>query len=100
MSTYEFVAELWRWQGKGDQWIFVTLPEAVADEIEDRQHGPRRGFGAVRMRVTIGGTTWDTSAFPSKEHASLILPVKAAVRKAEALDVGARPEVRVELIAV
>lgn len=98
MDVYEFSATLWVWGSKTEQWTFVTVPEDIADEVEDRQVGPRRGFGAVKVRVTIGGTTWDTSMFPSKEQASFILPIKAAVRKAEAIDAGATPRIRLELI--
>ncbi len=96
---YRFEAALWQWQGKGDSWAFVTLPEDVTDEIDDRQVGPRRGFGAVKVQVTVGATTWTTSLFPSKEHAAYILPVKAAVRRAESLSVGAAALFEVELIA-
>ena len=85
MSDYEFAAELWAWKARAQTWAFVTLPEDIADEVEERHSGLRRGFGAVKVRVTVGSTTWDTSMFPSQDQGSYILPVKAAVRKAEGL---------------
>ena len=48
--------------------------------------GPvRRGWGALKVRATIGGSPWTTSIFPSASHKSCLLPVKAQVRKAEGL---------------
>ena len=85
----EFTAELWRWSGEKASWYFVTLPEEVADEIDDEHGGPDLpGFGSVRVTVTLGGSRWQTSIFPSKEHASFVLPVKKTVRQAEGIDDG------------
>jgi hypothetical protein len=36
------------------------------------------------VEVTVGGCTWQTSVFPSKEG-NFVLPVKKAVRRAEDL---------------
>lgn len=100
METFEFDAEPWRWTGNGAQWVFVTVPDAIADDVDAVQQGPGRGFGAVRVRVTIGGSSWATSMFPSKEHRSYILPLKAPVRSVENVEVGVSIGVRIELIAV
>jgi hypothetical protein len=42
----------------------------------------------VRVHAQIGATTWATSVFPDKARGAFVLPVKAAVRKAEGLEVG------------
>ena len=86
-ATYEFTATLWRWGAatKGS-WYFVSLPEHVADEIEERFGRSAAGFGSVRVEVTVGETTWHTSIFPSNEERTYVLPVKKAVRAAESLD--------------
>lgn len=91
-----FTAPLWRHNTEKASWYFVTLPEDVADAIDDELGGPDLpGFGSIRVEVTLGGSKWKTSIFPSKEHASFILPVKQAVRRAEGIDDG--DEVDVEL---
>ena len=91
-----FTAPLWRHNTEKASWYFVTLPEDVADAIDDEFGGPDLpGFGSIRVEVTLGGSKWKTSVFPSKEHASFVLPVKAAVRRAEGIDDG--DEVTVEL---
>ena len=93
-----FDAELWPWDARRtDTWIFVSLPASPSEEIRDLTAGLRRGFGSVRVRVTIGSSTWLTSIFPDSQ-AGYVLPVKRPVRVAEALDVGDVATVTVELI--
>lgn len=96
----EFDAELWIWDARrADSWTFVTLPAAVSEEIRELADGPRRGFGSLRAQVTVGGSTWRTSIFPDSSR-GYVLPIKRAVRKAEALEAGDVATVRVELIDV
>lgn len=83
---WSFAAELWLWKADA-AWHFITLPHEVADEIEDAVI-ERRGFGSVRVVVRIGSSEWKTSIFPSKADESFLLPIKKAVRVAEALEVG------------
>lgn len=88
-------APLWRWMGgeSGGDWYFVSIDgdagEALsAHALMDRlERGRRRGFGSVKVRVTIGDTSWLTSAFPLKASGWSI-PIKAAVRRAEDLAEG------------
>lgn len=93
MTSFRFTATLWRYRGDGG-WHFVTVPHDVADEIEEIA-GPRRGFGSVRVDVTLGATSWSTSLFPDTAAASYLLPVKRSVRDAEG--VGDGDEVRIEV---
>ena len=94
-----FDAELWLWDARRtDSWTFVSLPAAASEEIRDLTDGSRRGFGSVRVRVTVGSTSWATSIFPSARDDTYVLPIKRAVRKAEGLDVGDVATVTVELI--
>jgi hypothetical protein len=85
--TCEFEAELWVWESspQGTAWVFLTVPEDETEEIRLRA-GPPRGFGSVRVEVTIGSTTWRTSVFPDKR--GFALPLKKPVRRAESLEVG------------
>ena len=87
MVAYEFDAELYLWESGAASWVFLDLPHEIADEI-DEGPGEPRGFGSVRVEVTVGSTTWRTSVFPSKKQATYVLPVKRAVRRAEELEVG------------
>ncbi|WP_211754640.1 DUF1905 domain-containing protein [Nocardioides gansuensis] len=87
MAEHEFEAQLWRWDEALDGWFFVTVPAEASDGIRVAS-GPPRGFGSVRVEVTVGSTTWRTSVFPDKKSGCFVLPVKQAVRRAEGLDAG------------
>jgi hypothetical protein len=96
---FVFDAELWLWEARrDDSWTFVSLPVDASEEIRDVTGPPARGFGSVRVRVTVGGSTWATSIFPDSARGSYVLPVKRAVRKAEAIEAGDTATVTVELI--
>lgn len=96
-QRFEFASKLWRHQGDA-AWYFITLPLDVADDIEELTAPARRGFGSVRVEVTIGATVWRTSLFPDNKAESYVLPVKQAVRSAEAIDDGDEVRVRIALV--
>lgn len=94
---YSFATELWRWDGPA-AWHFVSLPDDVADEIEERWGHLAAGFKSVRVQVTVGRTTWRTSLFPDSKRGTYLLPVKIAVRKAEDLVDGSTVAVDIEVL--
>jgi hypothetical protein len=95
----DFDAELWLWDARrSETWTFVSLPVEAAEDIRELVAGPRRGFGSVRVRVTVGGSTWTTSIFPDSSQGSYVLPIKRAIRTAERLDVGDTAAVSLEVI--
>ncbi|HVQ91900.1 MAG TPA: DUF1905 domain-containing protein [Mycobacteriales bacterium] len=98
--TFTFDAELWLWDArKGDSWTFVSLPAEPSEEIRELAGPtPQRGFGSVRVRVTVGGTSWATSIFPDASSGSYVLPIKKAVRRSEKLDTGDVANVTIELV--
>ena len=95
--SFTFTAELWEHDGPG-AWHFLSVPEAVADEIEEACRTSASAFGSVRVAVTVGSTTWATSLFPDRKRATYLLPVKRTVREAEGLAPGS--VVAVELAVV
>jgi hypothetical protein len=99
--TFTFTAELWVWDArKAESWTFVSLPDEVSAEVREVTGAtPRRGFGSVRVRVTLGDSTWATSIFPDAARGSYVLPIKKAVRRTEALEEGDLATVTVELVA-
>jgi hypothetical protein len=82
--TFRFRGRLWLYDGRA-AWHFITLPHDVTDEIDELAVHSRRGFGSVRVVVTIGSTTWNTSIFPDTKAGSFVLPVKQQVRRGEQL---------------
>ena len=95
--SYQFRSELWMHSGN-TSWHFVTLPEDQADEIEEITHSTARGFGSVRVAVTIGLSTWKTSLFPDSKAGSYVLPIKKPIRLAEGLAAGEMVDVSIELV--
>ncbi|MEU4156840.1 DUF1905 domain-containing protein [Actinoplanes sp. NPDC026670] len=95
----EFESELWVWDARRDEtWTFVSLPVDASEEIRARAGGLRRGFGSLRVRATVGGSSWTTSVFPDSGRNAYVLPVKRAIRAAEALTEGDVTAVTVELL--
>ncbi len=96
----DFEGELWIWDArKTETWTFVSLPVDASDVIRDLTEGVRRGFGSVRVRVSLGTSRWETSIFPGGDGA-FVLPIKRAVRKAESLDVGFKATISVEVLGL
>jgi hypothetical protein len=95
----DFAAALWIWDARRlDSWTFVSLPVEAAEDIRELTAGQARGFGSVRVRVTVGGSVWTTSIFPDGKQGTYVLPVKRAVRRAEGLDPGDIAAVTLELL--
>jgi hypothetical protein len=94
---------LWQWRGTGKDggpspvaWFFVTIDGETADAI--RAASTRTAaWGSIYVSATVGATSWQTSLFPSKQAGGYLLPVKAAVRKAERLVEGDVVNARISL---
>jgi len=84
---FEVKAKVWLYPGEA-AWHFVTLPKKVAKTMNDRFEYLKKGFGSLRVEVTVGETSWRTSVFPDKTSGSFVLPLKAQVRKKEGIEVG------------
>lgn len=93
---HRFEGELWLWDGDA-AWHFVTLPGELSDDLRARAGAPR-GFGSIRVRVTVGGTTWSTSVFPDSRRGAYLLPVKKEVRRREGLELGDPVPVQLEVV--
>jgi hypothetical protein len=98
-----FKGVLWRWTGASGTgaWHFVTIKGAAGAALSEtalmrRLEGMGRGFGALKVTARSGDTRWQTSVFPSREE-GWMLPIKAAVRKAEELFEGQEVELALEL---
>lgn len=98
-DEYTLTATLWRWagganaNGKGGDWFFASIDGAVGEALsatalmQRLESGRRSGWGSVKVVARVGETQWRTSAFPSKAQGWMV-PIKAAVRKAEGLAEG------------
>ena len=92
----EFSGEMWFWKGPSP-WHFVTVPEEDCLELEATSALVSYGWGMIPVAARIGATGWTTSLWP--KDGRYVVPVKAWVRKAEALEVGDTVTVRLTVEA-
>ena len=100
-ETHTVTATLWLWTSANApaSWHFLTIEGEAAEAINalalirQLEFGRKRGWGSMKVSATIGGTTWQTSIFPDRSSGAWLLPVKAAVRKAEGLATGSSVKV-------
>jgi hypothetical protein len=76
----------------------VSLPDDLADVIQELRPRTGPGFGSVRVEAVVGPCTWRTSLFPDKERATYLLPLRSAVRRAAGLEDGSRLHVELTLL--
>jgi Domain of unknown function (DUF1905) len=81
----KFSGEIWFWRGPSP-FHFVTVPDAESAEIEAVASIVSYGWGVIPVAARIGRTGWTTSLFP--KDGRYLVPVKAAVRTAEDLELG------------
>jgi|SRR3989344_7942360 len=86
-NKYTMKTKIWLYPGMAG-WHFVYIDKKISKKIRaEQKKQPRRGWGSVPVRATVGKTKWDTSIFPDEEGPYL-LPVKAQVRKKEGIGDG------------
>lgn len=84
--VYRVKSKIWLYQGESP-WHFITIPKADAEDIKKEEPWPRKGFGSIRVKASIGKTTWETSIFPTKKG-TYDLPIKKEIRDKEKLQAG------------
>ncbi|MBS3927551.1 MAG: DUF1905 domain-containing protein [Sphingomonadales bacterium] len=102
-ETITHTGPLWRWTTPSAPaaWFFITIDGAAGEALSGtalmrRLEKSIGGFGSLKVAAQIGDSVFKTSLFPSKELGWL-LPVKAAVRKAEGVSEGDVVEVVLEV---
>ena len=77
---------------------FVYVNEKLSQQIKDFARNKKKvGFQFVRVKATIGKTSWQTALFPTKDGPYLIA-IKADVRRKEDIDEG--DSVKIEFVLV
>ena len=93
VMRFAFRGEIWTWRGPAP-WFFVTVPDEISAELAAASAIVSYGWGMIPVSVVLGRSRWATSLWPKDE--AYVLPLKAAVRRAERIDEG--DQVDVELI--
>jgi hypothetical protein len=90
--------QLKMWSNDEGRMHFMSVPAELSGEIKAHAMMVRRGFGSVRVEVTLDEIVWRTSVFPVKSSGGYFLPVKMeVVRKAE-IAAGDEVTVRLDLL--
>ncbi|HYX45636.1 MAG TPA: DUF1905 domain-containing protein, partial [Sphingomicrobium sp.] len=77
---------------------FMSVPAEISGEIKAHALMVRRGFGSVKVEVTLDDVTWTTSVFPSKSSGGYFLPVKIDVVRKTGIAPGDEVTVELELL--
>ena len=77
---------------------FMSVPKGLDDEIRAHAMIVRRGFGSVKVVVTVEDFTWQTSIFPSKDTGGYFLPIKIEVLRKTGIAPGDEVTVELELL--
>lgn len=94
MVEIEFSGEIWYWRGPSP-FHFLTVPDEESAALEATSALVSYGWGMIPVRAHIGETSWETSLFPKDEL--YVVPLKVAVRKAEALELGDTVSIRLSV---
>ena len=92
--TVEFSGEVWHWRGPAP-FYFLPVPDDDCAPLRAVARAVTYGWGMVPVRARIGTTEWRTSLWP--KNGRYLLPLKDAVRNAEAIDVGDTVDVRLDV---
>jgi len=92
--TLEFSGEIIYWRGPSP-YYFVAVPPEQSSDIKAISGLVTYGWGCIPAAARIGATEYKTSLFP--RNGGYVVPVKDAVRKAEALGQGDVVAVRLEI---
>lgn len=87
----EFSGEIWYWRGPAPH-HFVTVPSEHVPELAETAASVSYGWGCVPATARVGDTTFTTALFP--KDGGYIVPLKAAVRRTEHLELGDTVTVR------
>lgn len=94
LPTFEFTAEVIEWRGPAPHY-WVALSEDDSDELVERPE-LSYGWGCVPANVTIGQTEYYTALMP--KDGRYLVGLKAAVRRAEDIELGDEIHVVVDII--
>lgn len=92
--VFEFTDRIWYWRGPAP-WYFVTVPPDHAEAIKAVSRFVTYGWGMIPAVVTAGDTQWKTALWP--KEGLYIVPIKAAVLKAENLSEGSEVTLRLAI---
>ena len=92
--NFVFEGEMWEWRGPAP-FFFISLPESIAQEINEQAATLTYGWGMIPVTASIGKTKFETSMF--RKDGTYVLPIKNMVRIPEKMSLGNRYLINIEL---
>jgi len=84
---YEFIGEFRKYKEEdASGWNFLFMPQDLAKEIRVMHKHQEEGWGRMKVTAKIGGSEWKTSIWFDTKNDTYLLPIKAAIRKKENID--------------
>lgn len=83
---YEFIAITWKYGGP-NSWVFISLPNKIAEEIRTNFKHEEKGWGRLPAKVQIGNSTWVSAIWFDTKMNTYLLPLKANIRKKENIEI-------------
>lgn len=109
-NIYILQTEIWIYPSETASWHFVSIPKEISEKIKAKIYPQtkgskgstkpkvKRGFGSVKVKATIGKSSFETSLFPSKQSGAYIMPIKKEIRRKEAVQSGDTVKLKIELV--
>jgi hypothetical protein len=94
--SFEFQGEVWFYKNPNAVY-FVSLPQAMSEDILDLVGISLNPWGTVPVDATIDDFTWYSSMFPRKDRNCYDLPLNGKVRKRLKLEAGQIVTVSIEI---
>ena len=85
-------------EGRGPApYHFLEVPPPECEEIAEVAPEVTYGWGMIPVRVTLGGSEWETALWP--REGGYVVPLKDWVREAEGAELGQVVEVTLDVVA-
>jgi len=98
LMEYEFIGKFRKYKEEDTcGWNFLFMPHDLAKEIRAMHKHQEEGWGRMKVTAKIGGSEWKTSIWFDTKNDTYLLPIKAAIRKKEKIEMELGNEVKVKI---
>lgn len=84
---YIFSAKVFRYSTSSDMvgWTIALLPKELSVEIRNNFKHLEQGWGRMKATAKVGNSQWGTAIWFDTKQDTYLLPIKALIRKKEAI---------------
>ncbi len=96
-NTYKIKSQIWIWPGDAG-WHFISLDKKLSKKIKEKYINKKYGGGFIKIKATIGSSSWLTALFPYTSQEIYLISVKKKIRTAEDLFEGDNITLKFEIL--